>query len=84
LRRSIFIPRDVEGLYVLGEEGVKVYEPAVSIQSEEAANMLGQAVFEGANIAILKGHGPFAIASTIFEAYKLISCLEASCEIADL
>ncbi len=84
LRKDLLVPCDSEGLYTLGKDGIKVYAPAVAIESEEAANMLGQAVFDGVNIAVIKGHGPFAIASTVFEALRLVSVLEASCEILDI
>lgn len=84
LFRDEIVPDDSEGIYTLGDKPVPVVQPADAIGSEEASLMLGQAVFDGASIAIIKGHGPFAIAPTLEEAYRLVSVLEASCEILDI
>lgn len=77
------VPLDAEGLYDL-PDGVRVYAPKEAIGSSEAADMLGKAVFEGADIAVIKGHGPFAVAPTLQEAEKLISVLENSSAILNL
>lgn len=85
IARSLFadeiVPIDSEGLYVLGDKPVQVVSPAIGIASQEVADLLGQAVYCGVGIVVVKGHGPFAIAPTMEEAFKLISVLESSCDI---
>jgi len=74
-------PQDSEGHMLLGETvPVLTVEPAVA--SEEVAEALATHVREGGRIAVIKGHGPFAIADTLENAYRLISCLEYSSELA--
>lgn len=73
-------PIDSEGLYVFKEK-IRIYAPAQTVESVEAAGMLEQAVRDGADIAVIKGHGPFAIGPSIEEAFRLVSVLEASCDI---
>jgi len=75
------VPIDSEGLYVLGDQPVVVVSPQTTIGSQEVADLLGQAAYTGARIVVVKGHGPFAVAPTIEQAFQLISVLEASCDI---
>jgi L-fuculose-phosphate aldolase len=63
---------------------VKVFAPEVSIASPEAAEMLAGAVREGAKVAVLRGHGPFAVADDLFGAQRLVSVLEQSATVANL
>jgi ribulose-5-phosphate 4-epimerase/fuculose-1-phosphate aldolase len=72
-----------ESAYLI-DNPVKVYAPQVSIASPEAAGMLASAVANGARIAVLRKHGPFAIAPTLAEALRLVSVLEQTARIANL
>lgn len=72
-----------ESAYTI-DNPVKVYAPQVSIASPEAAGMLASAVANGARIAVLRRHGPFAIAPTLAEALRLVSVLEQTAKIANL
>lgn len=78
------VPIDSEGLFTLGDAGVPVFAPDQSIGSAQAAEMIARAVASGISIAVIKGHGPFAIAPTLAEAHRLVSVLEASCQILDI
>lgn len=84
LLRDTIVPVDSEGLFTLGDAGVAVLEPGRSIGSSEAGEMLAAEVAAGRRIAVIRGHGPFAVAPTMAEAYRLVSVLEASCHIAYL
>ncbi len=84
LMRDVIVPVDSEGIFTFGDAGVAVLAPGQSIGSAEAAQMLAEEVAAGRRIAVIRGHGPFAIAPTMAEAYRLVSVLEASCHIACL
>lgn len=75
------VPRDSEGLYVLG--AVPVVSASTTIASAEAADLLSQALVK-APVAVLRTHGPFAKGSTLDEAFMHVSVLEASAAILDL
>lgn len=77
------LPIDSESRYVLGD-AVEVFSPEESIASAEAGFLLAGAFARGAKVAVLRGHGPFAIGATLAEAFYHITCLEASCAILDL
>jgi L-fuculose-phosphate aldolase len=79
--RDAIVPADSEGRYVLGE--VPVVTAAETIASPEAAAVLA-AVLAGAPVAVLRTHGPFAIGSTLEEAFMHVSVLEASAHILTL
>ncbi|MDR0888544.1 MAG: class II aldolase/adducin family protein [Coriobacteriales bacterium] len=76
-------PPDSEGRLILGS-AVPVLTPKATIASNEAAGMLADQVAGGHNIAVLRGHGPFAIADTLEDAWRLISCLEHSAHLLAL
>lgn len=76
-------PIDSESAYVLGES-VPVFAPAASIASAEAGELLAGAFSRGAKVAVLRGHGPFAVGETLEQAFYHITCLEASCHVLDL
>lgn len=76
-------PLDSESRYVIGAS-VPVLAPRETIASPEAAKMLAEAFAGGAEIAVLRAHGPFAVGATLEEAFYHITCLEASCRILDL
>ena len=75
-------PIDSEGAYVFGES-VPVVEAAETIGSPEAAEKLAHVLGEHP-VAVLRSHGPFAVGSTIEEAFYHVSALEISCQILDL
>jgi L-fuculose-phosphate aldolase len=76
-------PPDSEGKLVLGT-AVPVLSPEVTVASPEVAGLMAAQVLQGSSIAIVRGHGPFALADTIENAYRLISCLEYSAELLTL
>lgn len=78
---DMIVPRDSEGLYVLGE--VPVVSAATTIASAEAGEVLAKALM-GAPVAVLRTHGPFAKGATLGEAFMNVSVLEASALILDL
>lgn len=78
---NTIVPVDSEGLLTFGKSGVRVVSPAETIGSEEAAHMLAEVIGSGASIAVIKGHGPFAVGHTLRDAQRLVSVLEASCQI---
>jgi L-fuculose-phosphate aldolase len=77
------VPLDAEGIYALGLE-VAVLTPNQVIASEEAAAQLAELVKNGTRIAVLRGHGPFAVGDKLEDAYQLVSVLEHSAHIAHL
>lgn len=84
LIEDVIVPVDSEGLFTLGLQGVRVFSAEVTIESPEVARMLSEAVLQGAQIAVIRGHGPFAIAEDLREAMRLVSVLEATAEILDI
>jgi L-fuculose-phosphate aldolase len=72
------VPVDSESLLRL--RAVSVVSAAKTIGSPEAAAKLSEAL-KASRVAVLRGHGPFAIGETLEEAYQAISCLEASCRV---
>lgn len=76
-------PLDSEGKMLLGQS-VKVLDIAQSIGSKEVASAMAQLVSCGADLGVIRGHGPFAIADSLENAYRLVSCLEYSAELLTL
>jgi L-fuculose-phosphate aldolase len=76
-------PLDSEGQHVLGAE-IRVLTPNKTVASEEVAQMMSQIIHDGARLAVVRAHGPFAVADSLEEAYRLISCLEYSAQIISL
>lgn len=76
-------PIDSESVYVLGG-AVRVFSPATSIASAEAGDLLATAFADGAKVAVLRGHGPFAVGASLEDAFYHVTCLEASCHVLDL
>ncbi|MBI5078813.1 class II aldolase/adducin family protein [Candidatus Saganbacteria bacterium] len=73
------VPQDAEGLSRFkSAASVRVHQP---IGSEEAARLLPSFLQGGNVIAVVKGHGSFAIGKDMEEAYKYTSALENSCRI---
>jgi ribulose-5-phosphate 4-epimerase/fuculose-1-phosphate aldolase len=59
---------------------VPVVASAETIGSAEAGEKLAAALHDR-RVAVLCGHGPFAIGGTLEDAFQAVSCLEASCRI---
>ncbi|MDR2196909.1 MAG: class II aldolase/adducin family protein [Coriobacteriales bacterium] len=76
-------PADSEGIHVLGNE-IAVLAPHKAVASEEVAQMMTDVIRRGARIAVVRAHGPFAVAESLEEAYRLVSCLEYSAELLTL
>jgi L-fuculose-phosphate aldolase len=75
-------PIDSDARYVIGDL-IPVLSPTSVIASVEAAEMLAR-VLATVPVAVLRGHGPFAVGPTIEEAFAKVSILEAACRILDL
>jgi L-fuculose-phosphate aldolase len=73
------VPQDAEGQYLYKAAPiVRVHQP---IGSEEIARMLPSFLQVPNVIAVVKGHGSFAIGQSLEEAYRYTSALENSCRI---
>jgi L-fuculose-phosphate aldolase len=81
LIEDLIAPLDSESLLRLG--AVPVVTSATTIGSAEAAAKLSESL-RTHRVAVLRGHGPFAVGSTLEDAYQAISCLEASCRILNI
>jgi L-fuculose-phosphate aldolase len=76
-------PVDSEGIFVLGDR-IKVFSPEKTIASDQVATLMANAVLAGEKIAVIRGHGAFAIADTLAGAHRLVSCLEYSSQLLTL
>jgi L-fuculose-phosphate aldolase len=85
--RSLFSetiePVDSEGKAILGTS-IPVLAPKNTIASPEVGELMAEQVRAGSSHAVIRGHGPFALADTLAHAYRLVSCLEYSAEILTL
>jgi L-fuculose-phosphate aldolase len=75
-------PVDSDARYVIGDV-IPVLNPSSVIASAEAGEVLAETLAD-IPIAVLRGHGPFALGPTIEEAFAKVSILEAACKILDL
>ncbi|NPA32367.1 MAG: aldolase [Aquificae bacterium] len=78
LEARTITPKDTEGKAILGS--VPVVSPSEPSASEELADCLIDA-FKRAKVAVVRGHGVFALGENLLDAYKLVSLLEHSCKI---
>jgi L-fuculose-phosphate aldolase len=78
---DVIVPIDSESKARLID--VRVVTSATSIGSAEAARKLAAALRDR-RVAVLRGHGPFALGESLEDAYQAISCLEASCHVLDI
>ncbi|MDR0346887.1 MAG: class II aldolase/adducin family protein [Coriobacteriales bacterium] len=76
-------PLDSEGKILLGEK-IPVLNAEKTVASEEVAALMAQQVSAGVAVAVIRGHGPFAWADSLENAFRLISCLEYSAEMLTL
>lgn len=73
------VPQDAEGLYLY--KAAPIVRVRDGIGSEETVRLL-PSFLNGENVvAVVKGHGSFAIGQSLEEAYKYTSSLENSCKI---
>ncbi len=82
LIEDTIVPIDSEARYLFGE-AVPVVTAEQTIASPEAAVLLADVLREH-RIAVLRSHGPFAVGSTLEEAFCHVSALEVSCRILDV
>lgn len=75
---DVIIPKDSEGKAILGS--VPVLEVEKSTASIELAKILSE-VLKEKKVAVIRGHGVFAVESSLFKAYEVVSILENSCKI---
>ena len=80
---DMITPLDSEGTYVLGQS-VAVFAVEQAIASEQVAQMMAELVSSGGSIAVVRGHGPFAIADSLKNAHRLVSSLEYSASLLTL
>jgi L-fuculose-phosphate aldolase len=76
-------PVDSEGKLLLGAK-VSVLAPEKTVASEEVATLMAEQIAAGVPLAVVRGHGPFAGADSLANAFRLISCLEYSAEVLTL
>jgi L-fuculose-phosphate aldolase len=76
-------PPDSEGKLTLGA-AVPVLVCEKTVASEEVAALMAAQVAAGSLLAVVRGHGPFALADNLENAFRLISCLEYSSELLTL
>lgn len=69
------VPVDSEGLYLF--QKAPVVSPEKTIGSEEAALLVSEAL-QSSKVVLIRGHGSFAMGSTLEEAFMLTTSLEAS------
>ncbi|NTW04491.1 MAG: aldolase [Peptococcaceae bacterium] len=81
LEKNQLIPIDAEGLYLL--PSVPVLSPGISIASQELESTL-PTILKDNRIAVIKGHGTFAIGKDLVETLHLTSSLEHSCKILSI
>lgn len=72
------VPADSESVLRLTD--VPVVSARETVGSPEAGALLAEALRDR-RIAVLRGHGPFAVGDSLEDAFQAISCLEASCRI---
>lgn len=78
---DLIVPADSESKLRLVD--VPVVVAATTIGSAEAGARLAAAL-KDRRIAVLRGHGPFAVGETLEDAYQAVSCLEASCRVLNI
>lgn len=74
-------PLDAEAALMIGP-AVQVLVPAEGGPARTAA-LVADAILR-VPVAVVKGHGPFAIGATLWDAAGLVGILERSCEILDI
>lgn len=73
------VPQDAEGLATFRSAAIVRAHQAIA--SEEVARLLPSFLQPPSVIAVVKGHGSFAVGKTTEEAYRYTSSLENSCRV---
>lgn len=73
------VPQDSEGLYLY--KAAAIVRVRDGVGSEETVRLLPSFLGGDNVIAVVKGHGSFAVGKTLEEAYKFTSSLENSCRV---
>ncbi|MBI5399782.1 class II aldolase/adducin family protein [Candidatus Saganbacteria bacterium] len=73
------IPQDSEGLFLY--KSAPIVRVRDGVGSEETVRLLPSFLGKENVIAVVKGHGSFAVGQNLEEAYKYTSCLENSCRV---
>ena len=81
LVEDVIVPLDSESKLRLVD--IPVIVCAETIGSAEAGAKLAEALTTR-RVAVLRGHGPFAVGESLEDAYQAISCLEASCHVLNI
>jgi len=79
LSEDKIIPQDAESKYYL--KSVPVVKVREAIGSDEVARFLPPVFAGGYQVAVVRGHGSFAVGPDLMTAYKLTSTLENGCKI---
>lgn len=79
LSEDKIIPQDAESKYYF--KSVPVVKVREAIGSDEVARFLPPVFAGGYQVAVVRGHGSFAVGSDLMTAYKLTSTLENGCKI---
>ncbi|MDD2422115.1 MAG: aldolase [Heliobacteriaceae bacterium] len=78
LTQTEIIPVDSEGSYFTHK--IPVFGAELTIGSQEVAAVIPE-ILQAYKVAMLKGHGIFAVGQLLEEAYQLVSSVEHSCKI---
>jgi L-fuculose-phosphate aldolase len=78
---DLIVPVDSESKARLVD--VPVVVSYQTIGSAEAGAKLAEAL-KDRRVAVLRGHGTFAVGETLEDAYQAVSCLEASCRVLNV
>ncbi len=73
------VPQDAEGIFLY--KSAPIVRVRDGVGSEETARLLPSFLSGGNVVAMVKGHGSFAIGENLEGAYKYTSALENSCKI---
>jgi L-fuculose-phosphate aldolase len=73
------MPQDAEGMFLYRSAAIVRVRQAIG--SDETARLLPSFLQGGNVVAVVKGHGSFAIGKNLEEAYKYTSSLENSCRV---
>jgi len=79
LTEAKIIPVDAEGLYLF--KSAPVVKVRETMGSPEVVKLLPPVFAGGYMVAVIKGHGSFAVGKNLEEAYRYTSSLENSCRI---
>lgn len=78
LLEDSILPVDNEGFYFLGE--IPVLKPKEVSGSVETGKLLAETFRDGPHVAIVRGHGSFAVGENLEEALHWTSTLERACQ----